>query len=434
MYSRALAAAACRAPVIRRFRQRVDSRRYNGAALLGLRGIVGQSHGSADLALAFRHAPSRARIPASRATTASLERIGEEIGAPRAGRRHGGHQAQASSLHGTRRMTTYARITGTGSYLPQKVLTNRDLEARGRDQRRVDRLAAHRYPRAPRRGRGRKFSSDLALHACAQRAGGRGRTSADIDLMLIATSTPDMVFPFHRQVPAAGEVGRDARGAAFDVQAVCSGFVYALATADAFIRTGMHKRALVIGAEVFSRILDWKDRGTCVLFGDGAGAVVLEASDKPGILSSHLHADGRHAGILNTPGHVSGGAVQGDPTLKMDGGAVFKFAVRVLEDGAREALAANGLAIADVDAYIAHQANVRIISHVAKKLGIASERCIVTVGPARQHLEPRPSRSPSTSPCATGASKARRHRVLLQGVGGGFTWGSVLLLDATDRQ
>jgi len=206
---------------------------------------------------------------------------------------------------------------------------------------------------------------------------------------------------------------------------VCSGFVYALATADAFIRSGMHKRALVIGAEVFSRILDWKDRGTCVLFGDGAGAVVLEASDKPGILSSHLHADGRHAGILNTPGHVSGGAVQGDPTLKMDGSAVFKLAVRVLEEGAREALAANHLTLADVDAYIAHQANVRIISHVAKKLGIPDERCIVTVD---RHANTSAASIPLALDVAVRDGRVKPgDTVLLQGVGGGFTWGSVLL-------
>jgi 3-oxoacyl-[acyl-carrier-protein] synthase-3 len=180
-----------------------------------------------------------------------------------------------------------------------------------------------------------------------------------------------------------------------------------------------------VGAEVFSRILDWKDRGTCVLFGDGAGAVVLEASGEPGILSSHLHADGRHAGILNTPGHVSGGAVQGDPTLKMDGSAVFRLAVRVLEEGAREALAANGLAIADVDVYIAHQANVRIISHVAKKLGIPEARCIVTVD---RHANTSAASIPLALDVAVRDARVKPgDTVLMQGVGGGFTWGSVLL-------
>ncbi|HEX6635002.1 MAG TPA: beta-ketoacyl-ACP synthase 3, partial [Usitatibacter sp.] len=215
------------------------------------------------------------------------------------------------------------------------------------------------------------------------------------------------------------------RGAAFDVQAVCSGFVYALATANLYVRSGAHRCALVVGSEVFSRILDWKDRGTCVLFGDGAGAVVLEASDKPGILSSHLHADGRYAGILNTPGHVCGGAVQGDPTLKMDGAAVFKLAVRVLEENAHEALAANGLGIGDIDCYIAHQANVRIISHVAKKLGIPESRCVVTVD---RHANTSAASVPLALDVAVREGRVKRgDTVLLQGVGGGFTWGSVLL-------
>ncbi len=195
-------------------------------------------------------------------------------------------------------------------------------------------------------------------------------------------------------------------GAAFDVQAVCTGFVYALATADLFIRSGMHKRALVVGAEVFSRILDWKDRGTCVLFGDGAGAVVLEASDEPGILSAHLHADGHYADILNTPGHVCGGEVQGDPTLKMDGGAVFKLAVRVLEESAHEALAANGLAVADLDWLVAHQANVRIITHTAKKLGIPARQVRRDGRPPRQHL----GRLHPARPGRRGARRAHQAR------------------------
>jgi 3-oxoacyl-[acyl-carrier-protein] synthase-3 len=214
------------------------------------------------------------------------------------------------------------------------------------------------------------------------------------------------------------------KGAAFDVQAVCSGFVYALATADLFIKSGAHRCALVVGAEVFSRILDWKDRGTCVLFGDGAGAIVLEASDQAGILSSHLHADGSYAQILNTPGHVCRGGVQGDPTLKMDGGAVFKLAVRVLEESAREALAANGLTIADVDAYIAHQANVRILSHVAKKLGLPESKCIVTVD---KHANTSAASVPLALDVAVRDGRVRPgNLVLMQGVGGGFTWGSVL--------
>jgi 3-oxoacyl-[acyl-carrier-protein] synthase III len=191
------------------------------------------------------------------------------------------------------------------------------------------------------------------------------------------------------------------------------------------VRSGQYRCALVIGAEVFSRILDWKDRGTCVLFGDGAGAVVLEASDKPGVLSSHLHADGAYAGILNTPGHVCGGAIQGDPTLKMDGGAVFRIAVRVLEESAHEALAANGLAVKDLDIYIPHQANVRIVSHVAKKLGLPESKCIVTVD---RHANTSAASIPLALDAAARDGRVKPgHLVLLQGVGGGFTWGSVLL-------
>jgi len=268
-----------------------------------------------------------------------------------------------------------------------------------------------------------EFTSDLALHACRRALEAAGRTPADVDLIVLGTSTPDMVFPSSACILQAklGVKG----GAAFDVQAVCTGFVYALATADLYIKSGRHRCALVVGAEVFSRILDWKDRGTCVLFGDGAGAVVLEASDKPGILSSHLHADGSYANILNTPGHVCGGAIQGDPTLKMDGGAVFKLAVRVLEESAREALAANGHTVADVDAYIPHQANVRIISHVGKKLGLADEKCIVTVD---RHANTSAASVPLALDVAVRDGRVKPGSlVLLQGVGGGFTWGSVLL-------
>ena len=316
---------------------------------------------------------------------------------------------------------TFSRITGTGGYLPAKVLTNKDLEALvqtsdewivGRTGIRERHIAADG-----------EFTSDLALHACRRALEAAGRTPADVDLIIVATSTPDMVFPSSAcLLQAKLDV---TRGAALDVQAVCSGFVYALATADLFVKSGAYRCALVVGAEVFSRILDWNDRGTCVLFGDGAGAVVLEASDKPGILSSHLHADGTHAGILNTPGQVCRGAIQGDPTLKMDGGAVFKLAVRVLEESALEALAANGLAVSDLDAYIPHQANVRIISHVGKKLGLAEAKCIVTVD---RHANTSAASIPLALDVAVRDGRIKPgHLVLLQGVGGGFTWGSVLL-------
>ena len=318
-------------------------------------------------------------------------------------------------------MTVRSRITGTGSYLPGKILTNKDLESivETSDEWIVARTGI-RERHVAAEG---EFTSDLALHACRNALAAAGRTADDVDLIVVATSTPDMVFPSSACL-LQGKLGVT-RGAAFDLQAVCSGFVYALATADLFIRSGAHRCALVVGAEVFSRILDWKDRATCVLFGDGAGAVVLEASDAPGILSSHLHADGRYAGILNTPGHVCGGAVQGDPTLKMDGAAVFKLAVRVLEESALEALAANGLSVADVDAYIAHQANVRILSHVAKKLGIPDSRCVVTVD---RHANTSAASVPLALDVAVREGRVKRgDTVLLQGVGGGFTWGSVLL-------
>ena len=316
---------------------------------------------------------------------------------------------------------TRSRITGTGSYLPAKVLTNKDLESLvdttddwivGRTGIRQRHIAADD-----------QYTSDLALHACRAALAAAGRTAADVDLIVLATSTPDMVFPSSACILQA-KLGVK-RGAAFDVQAVCSGFVYALATADLFIRSGNHKCALVVGAEVFSRILDWKDRGTCVLFGDGAGAVVLEASDEPGVLSSELHADGSYAGILNTPGHVSRGNVTGDPTLKMDGQAVFKLAVRVLEESARSILAANGKTVADLDIYIPHQANVRIVAFVAKKLGLPDSKCIVTVD---RHANTSAASIPLALDVGVRDGRVKKgHTVLLQGVGGGFTWGSVLL-------
>jgi 3-oxoacyl-[acyl-carrier-protein] synthase-3 len=315
----------------------------------------------------------------------------------------------------------HSRITGTGSYLPEKLVTNRDLEALVETS--DDWIVSRTGIRERHIAAEGEFSSDLALHACRKALAAAGRGPGDVDLIVVATSTPDMVFPSSACLLQA-KLGVK-KGAAFDVQAVCSGFVYALATADLFIRAGRHRCALVVGAEVFSRILDWKDRGTCVLFGDGAGAVVLEASDTPGILSSHLHADGSYASILNTPGHVAGGAVQGDPTLKMDGGAVFKLAVRVLEESAREALAANGMKVEDLDIYIPHQANVRIVSHVAKKLGLPDAKCVVTVD---RHANTSAASVPLALDVAVRDGRVRKgHLVLLQGVGGGFTWGSVLL-------
>ena len=316
---------------------------------------------------------------------------------------------------------TRSRITGTGGYLPARLVTNKDLETLVETS--DDWIVARTGIRQRHIAAEGEFTSDLALHACRNALEAAGRTAGDVDLIVLATSTPDMVFPSSACLLQA-KLGIK-KGAAFDVQAVCSGFVYALATADLFVRSGQFKCALVVGAEVFSRILDWKDRGTCVLFGDGAGAVVLEASTEPGILSSHLRADGSYASILNTPGHVSGGAVQGDPTLKMDGSAVFKLAVRVLEESAREALAANNYEVADLDIYIPHQANVRIVSHVGKKLGLPESKCIVTVD---RHANTSAASIPLALDVAARDGRVKKdHLVLLQGVGGGFTWGSVLL-------
>ncbi len=314
----------------------------------------------------------------------------------------------------------HSRILGTGSHLPDKVLTNRDLESL------VDTTDEWIVSRTGIRERhiaaDGETTSDLALHAARHALAAAGLKPGDIDLIVLATSTPDMVFPSSACL-LQKKLGIR-HGAAFDVQAVCSGFVYALAIADQFIRGNMARRALVVGAEVFSRILDWKDRGTCVLFGDGAGAVVLGESDTPGILSAHLHSDGAYADILNTPGHVSGGRVLGDPTLKMDGGAVFKLAVRVLEEAAREALSANGLDVADIDWLVAHQANVRIITHTARKLGVPMEKCVVTVD---RHANTSAASIPLALDAAARDGRIQPgHLVLMEGVGGGFTWGSVL--------
>ncbi|MNT10370.1 3-oxoacyl-[acyl-carrier-protein] synthase 3 protein 1 [compost metagenome] len=266
-------------------------------------------------------------------------------------------------------------------------------------------------------------SSDLGLDAARNALQAAGLKPTDIDLIIVATSTPDMVFP---SVACILQNKLGANGcAAFDVQAVCSGFVYALSVADAMIQTGAANRALVIGAEVFSRILDFNDRTTCVLFGDGAGAVVLEASETPGILSSDLHADGKHVDILCVPGNVSGGQVLGDPVLKMDGQAVFKLAVGVLEKAAHAVLAKAGLTEADIDWLIPHQANIRIMQSTARKLKMSMDKVVVTVD---QHGNTSAASIPLALDHAVRAGQVKKgETLLLEGVGGGFTWGAVLL-------
>jgi 3-oxoacyl-[acyl-carrier-protein] synthase III len=317
---------------------------------------------------------------------------------------------------------SYSRIVGTGSFLPATVVTNADLAARGLDT--SDAWIRERTGIRERRIADKsQSSSDLALEASRQALQAADTRAADIDLIVVATSTPDYVFPSTACLLQAklGVKG----SAAFDVQAVCSGFVYGIATADNFIRSGQYKRALVVGAEVFSRILDWSDRGTCVLFGDGAGAVVLAADKKPGIHASVLRADGSYAEILSVPGNVCGGAVLGTPYLRMDGQAVFKFAVRVLDESARETVAAAGMALEDIDWLIPHQANVRILEATARKLGLSREKLVVTV-------DHHGNTSAASVPLAldeyvrAGRIRSGQH-VLLQGVGGGFTWGSSLV-------
>jgi len=320
----------------------------------------------------------------------------------------------------------HSRITGTGSFLPPKRLTNDALAAQlaqdgieTSDQWIVDRTGI----KARHFVEGDVACSDLAVQAARRALDAADCDAASIDLIIVATSTPDMVFP---STACIVQQKLGVHGCpAFDVQAVCSGFVYALTLADSMIRTGAARKALVIGAEVFSRILDFKDRGTCVLFGDGAGAVVLEASDTPGILATELHADGRHVGILCVPGHVSGGHILGDPVLKMDGPAVFKIAVNVLFDVAHSVLAKAGLTDADVDWLIPHQANIRILQSTAKRLKLPIEKLIVTVD---QHGNTSAASIPLALDESVRSGKIKPgDTVLLEGVGGGFTWGAVLL-------
>jgi 3-oxoacyl-[acyl-carrier-protein] synthase-3 len=323
-------------------------------------------------------------------------------------------------------MSRYSRITGTGSYLPPRRLTNADLVAElatqgveSSDEWIVERTGI----------RARHFvdagmsSSDLGVQAALQAMEAAGVKPEEIDLIIVATSTPDMVFPstaalIQHKLGIAG-------CPVFDVQAVCTGFIYALTVAHALIQTGTANKALVIGAEVFSRILDFKDRTTCVLFGDGAGAVVLEASDVPGILATDIHADGKHAGILCVPGHVSGGSVLGDPVLKMDGQAVFKLAVGVLEETARASLAKANLTDADIDWLIPHQANIRIMQSTARKMKMSMDKVIVTVD---QHGNTSAASIPlALDHAVRNGTIQKGQTLLLEGVGGGFTWGSVLL-------
>jgi 3-oxoacyl-[acyl-carrier-protein] synthase-3 len=315
----------------------------------------------------------------------------------------------------------YSRIVGSGSYLPHNVVTNDDLAKRMDTS--DEWIRARTGIRQRHIAAADETSSSLALEAGNAAIASAGIAAQDIDLIIVATSTPDYIFP---STACLLQAKLGIKGCpAFDLQAVCSGFVYALAMADLFIRSGQHRCALVVGAEVFSRILDWNDRGTCVLFGDGAGAVILRADDRPGIMASALHADGSHAGILSVPGGVSGGKVCGDPFLRMDGPAVFKFAVRVLDEVARETLAKCGQQVADIDWLIPHQANLRILESTAKRLHLPPEKLIVTVD---MHGNTSAASVPLALDLAIRDGRIKAgHKVMLQAVGGGFTWGAALV-------
>jgi 3-oxoacyl-[acyl-carrier-protein] synthase III len=316
----------------------------------------------------------------------------------------------------------YSKIIGTGSYLPDKILTNYDLEKIVETSHDwiVSRSGIHERHIAA----DIEMTSDLALQASLRAIEAAGINANDIDLMIVATTTPDQVFPSTACI-LQDKLGITNRGAAFDMQAVCSGFVYAMNTADLYIRGGQAKTALVVGAEVLSRILDWNDRTTCVLFGDGAGAVVLQASESPGIISSRLHADGSHRGLLKADGNIRNGEVQGDPFIKMDGQGVFKFAVKVLSEVVEEVLAANKLQGSDIAWLVPHQANIRIMEATAKKLGLSMNNVIVTVA---THGNTSAASIPLALDTAVrdGRIKAGQN-ILLEAVGGGFTWGAVLI-------
>ena len=313
------------------------------------------------------------------------------------------------------------RITGTGSYLPAKVWTNHDLAGRlaTTDEWIVSRTGIRQRHIAD----DEQSTSDLALQASLQAIAAAGLAPVDIDVIIVATTTPDMIFP---STACLLQAKLGIRGTpAFDVQAVCSGFVYGLSLADQMLTGGPYQNALVVGAEIYSRILDWNDRGTCVLFGDGAGAVVLSKGQRTGIIASRLHADGAYADILKVPGHVDRGEIRGDPLLRMDGQGVFKFAVKVLADVADEVLADAGMVRSEIDWLIPHQANVRIIDATSRKLGLAADKVITTVD---LHANTSAASIPLALDVAVRDGRIRTgQNLMLAGVGGGFTWGAVLV-------
>ena len=323
----------------------------------------------------------------------------------------------------------YAKILGTGSYLPANKVTNADIAAllaKDGIETSDEWIFSRSGISARHFAADHELTSDLALHASQKAIEAAGIQASDLDLIILATSTPDNLGGF----PSTACVLQDKLGitngsAAFDVQAVCSGFAYSLAVADSFIRSGMYQKILVVGAETFSRILNFKDRGTCVLFGDGAGAVVLGASDEPGILATAMHADGSHRNILCVPGRTDNGALQGSAFLEMDGQAVFKLAVKVLEQVASEVLAKANLTPADIHWLIPHQANIRIMEGTAKKLGVSRDHVVVTV---QDHGNTSAASIPLALDTAIRAGQIKRgQHLLMEGVGGGFTWAAALV-------
>jgi 3-oxoacyl-[acyl-carrier-protein] synthase-3 len=316
----------------------------------------------------------------------------------------------------------FSRVTGTGSYLPARILTNRDLEQRVATSH--DWVVARTGIVQRHIAADDETCSDLALHASRAALAAAGLAPDDIGLIVLATTTPDMIFPSTACILQA-KLGIDNGCPAFDVQAVCGGFVYALATADLFVRAGKCRHALVVGSEIYSRILDWNDRTTCVLFGDGAGAVVLSAADAPGILAHKLHADGRHTAKLAVPGGVCQGKVTGRPFVVMEGQSVFRFAVKALGDIVEETIAEAGLRATDIDWLVPHQANIRIIESTARRLGLPMERVIVTVD---RHANTSAASIPLALDVAVRDGRIRPGQLLLlEGIGGGFTWGAVLV-------
>ncbi|MES2759630.1 MAG: beta-ketoacyl-ACP synthase III [Pseudomonadota bacterium] len=325
-------------------------------------------------------------------------------------------------------MTLYSKIIGTGSYLPKQRVTNADLTvqlaAKGVETS-DDWIFSRSGISARHFAAPEQLSSDLAVEAAKQALAMADKQPQDIDLVIVASSTPD----FYGSFPSTAcivqrKLGMTNHSAAFDVQAVCSGFVYAVSVADAFIKAGAHKNVLVIGAEVFSRILNFDDRTTCVLFGDGAGAIVLSASEEPGILATKLHADGSYADILSVPGNLANGAIAGSGFLYMDGPAVFKLAVSVLEQVAHEALEHAGMTADQLDWLVPHQANIRIMKSTAKKLNLPMEKMVVTVD---QHGNTSAASIPLALDAAVRDGRIKPgHNVMMEGVGGGFTWGAVL--------